>query len=363
MWIRCRFIIWFIKTVEVSTPGRICLFGEHQDYLGLPVISMGISLRSIIKGDKRQDQQVIIHKPDLDETESFSLNDLNYTKSRDYFKSGIKICQKEGLVFTSGFECEIISNIPIQAGTGSSSSIMVGWVKFLCNIADKPADWDQQKIGELAYNAEVREFNEPGGMMDQYSVAMGYLIYLESIPKIYMRKLNLNLGTFVLGDSCEQKDTMGILQRCRNLRLDIIRKIKKLNPTYDLNSYNNNVDLSALDDQEKMLFDGTINNQNILKNALPELEKNKPNHILIGQLLSDHHQVLRDVLSVSTPKIESMLNAALNAGALGGKINGSGGGGCMFAYTPESPEKVAEAIESVGGKAYIIQSDEGTKLN
>ena len=349
--------------MEISTPGRICLFGEHQDYLGLPVISMGISFRSIIKGNKRQDQQVIIHKPDLGETESFSLNDLNYTKSRDYFNSGIKICQKEGLVFTSGFECEIISNIPIQAGTGSSSSIMVGWVKFLCNIADKPADWDQQKIGELAYNAEVREFNEPGGMMDQYSVAMGYLIYLESTPKIYMRKLNLNLGTFVLGDSCEQKDTMGILQRCRNLRLDIMRKIKKLNPTFDLNSYNNNVDLSDLDDQEKMLFDGTINNQNILKNALPELEKSKPNHILIGQLLSDHHQVLRDVLSVSTPKIESMLNAALNAGALGGKINGSGGGGCMFAYTPESPEKVAEAIESVGGKAYIIQSDEGTKLN
>ena len=58
-----------------------------------------------------------------------------------------------------------------------------------------------------------------------------------------------------------------------------------------------------------------------------------------------------------------LINLALNAGALGGKINGSGGGGCMFAYSPESPEKVAEAIESVGGKAYIIQSDEGTKLN
>jgi galactokinase len=23
----------------VSTPGRLCLFGEHQDYLGLPVIA------------------------------------------------------------------------------------------------------------------------------------------------------------------------------------------------------------------------------------------------------------------------------------------------------------------------------------
>ena len=256
-----------------------------------------------------------------------------------------------------------MSNIPIQAGTGSSSSIMAGWVKFLSNIADKPADWDQQKIGELAYNAEVREFNEPGGMMDQYSTAMGHLIYLESIPKIYIRQLNLNLGAFVLGNSCEQKDTMGILQRCRDSRLDIIRKIEKSNPRFDLHNYNKNVDLSTLDDQERILFNGTIQNRDILRNALPELEKNKPNHRLIGQLLSSHHQVLRDVLNVSTPKIESMLNAALNAGALGGKINGSGGGGCMFAYSPESPEKVAEAIESVGGKAYIIQSDEGTKLN
>ncbi|MBT4369578.1 MAG: galactokinase family protein, partial [Candidatus Marinimicrobia bacterium] len=35
--------------MEISTPGRICLFGEHQDYLGLPVIAMGISLRAKIR--------------------------------------------------------------------------------------------------------------------------------------------------------------------------------------------------------------------------------------------------------------------------------------------------------------------------
>jgi len=47
---------------------------------------------------------------------------------------------------------------------------------------------------------------------------------------------------------------------------------------------------------------------------------------------------------------------------LGGKINGSGGGGCMFAYAPTNPKLVAEAIERVGGKAYIIKSDEGTRI-
>jgi galactokinase len=31
--------------IKVSAPGRICLFGEHQDYLGLPVITAAIDLR------------------------------------------------------------------------------------------------------------------------------------------------------------------------------------------------------------------------------------------------------------------------------------------------------------------------------
>ena len=81
--------------MKITTPGRICLFGEHQDYLGLPVIALAISLRSTIKAVKRNDRKIIINMPDLDEVEEFLLDDLNYTKDRDYFKSGIRVCQKE----------------------------------------------------------------------------------------------------------------------------------------------------------------------------------------------------------------------------------------------------------------------------
>ena len=47
----------------------------------------------------------------------------------------------------------------------------------------------------------------------------------------------------------------------------------------------------------------------------------------------------------------------------GGKINGSGGGGCMFAYAPNNSEAIAEAIKKAGGKSYIVQADEGTIIN
>ena len=95
--------------LRVKSPGRICLFGEHQDYLDLPVVSMAISLHSTIIGKKINSRKIIVHKQDLGEIESFSLDDLKYDDDRDYFKSGIVTCMKEGLEFSNGFEVEIES--------------------------------------------------------------------------------------------------------------------------------------------------------------------------------------------------------------------------------------------------------------
>ena len=348
--------------MEISTPGRICLFGEHQDYLGLPIIAMAISLRSYIKGEKVANQQVTIHKPDLNDSESFSLDNLDYDYQRDYYKSGIKICLNEGLSFSHGFNCEVSSKIPFQAGTSSSSAIMVSWVHFLSRMADEPVDWDLNKIAELSYKAETLEFEEPGGMMDQYTASIGDFIYLESNPGIVVDKINPKLGTFVLGDSLQPKDTIGILSRCKDSRLEIIKKLEFRNPGIDFQSCNANHDLTNLDEDEKELYFGTIRNKEILNQAIVELKKDKIDHKMIGRLLNDHQSVLRDILCISTDKVDDMINAALNAGAYGGKINGSGGGGCMFAYAPENPERVAEAIEDAGGKSYIICSDQGTRV-
>jgi len=350
--------------MEISTPGRICLFGEHQDYLGLPVIPMAISLRTRLIGKNRSDRKFIIKKPDLNEEESFLLDELDYTKPRDYFKSGVKTCLDEGLTFSHGFECELTSEIPIKAGTGSSSAVMVSWIHFLSQVADEPAHWDQEKIGALAYKAEVLEFNEPGGMMDQYSTAVGNLIYLESEPEISIESMKSNLCSFVLGDSCEPKDTMGILLHCRDSRLAIVEKIKSQNPDFNLHNFElEEISWCDLNKDETILFSGTIQNRDLLRRALLELKKTEPDHKKIGRLLSEHHTILRDVLRVSTPKIEMMLKAAMDAGALGGKINGSGGGGCMFAYAPYYPEKVVNAIKKAGGKAYTIHSEVGTRID
>ena len=84
-------------------------------------------------------------------------------------------------------------------------------------------------------------------------------------------------------------------------------------------------------------------------------------HQHFGRLLSRQQDVMRDYLRVSLPKLDQMVETALKAGALGAKINGSGEGGCIFAYAPGKAEQVAEALSRMGAKPYLVRIDEGVR--
>ena len=354
------------KIIKVSTPGRICLFGEHQDYLGLPVIAAAISRRVNIAGESLSDSKAIIHLPDIRLKLAFDIYpEMPYAYKRDYFRSALNILQREGYTFKNGIECTVHSTIPINSGTSSSSALLANWIHFLSRIADIPKMLSPEEIAEIAYRAEVVEFKEAGGMMDHYSTACGNVIYLQSVPKIRVEQLKPKLGTFVLGDSQEPKDTVGLIKRVKGGVLRAIEKIKNEFPAFSLftANLNNLIDFQdLLTFEEKELISGNIDNHRILIEALSLLKSENFDDNKLGELLNEHQFHLRENLKISTPKIDRMIEAGLDAGALGGKINGSGGGGCMFVYASENPEKVAKAIESQGGKAYIIKVDEGTRV-
>lgn len=331
----------------------------------MPVIAAAISKRIQIRGDFRPDQEVHISLPDIKQSIQFELKfPLAYELERDYFKSVLNVMHRKGHDLTRGLEIEVRGNIPINSGTSSSSALNVAWATFICEMYG--LSYSQKEIGELTYEAEVLEFTEPGGMMDQYSTAVGNVIYLSSVPEIAIRTYQVPLGTFVLGDSLQAKDTLGILARVKFGTLGGIKKIKASNPLFDLTKCD--VEemkqyASLLTKDEMELICSNISDRDILLEAKEMFEgRTKWSDDHLGKLLNDHQKNLREFKQISTEKIDRMIDASLGAGALGAKINGSGGGGCMFAYAPNNPEQVVEAIEKEGGRAYIIKVDEGTRV-
>ncbi len=350
--------------IRISAPGRVCLFGEHQDYLGLPVIAAAISLRVTIEGTPRSDKTMFVRLPDIGSQESFLLNEeLQYTQERDYFKSGVRVLRRHGFQFSKGYDCVVEGEIPINAGTSSSSALVVAWIHFLAQIADNRAELPPQDIALYAHEAEVLEFSEPGGMMDHYSISTGGVVFLEFFPAVSVARLDAPPGSFVLGNSHQPKETKTILARVKHGVLDTVRTIQEQHPEFSMQTARAEEISrfkSVLSSHQIELLRATITNRDITREARSLLQSQPVNKRGVGELLSQHQAILRDVLQISTPKIDTMIEAALEAGAYGAKINGSGGGGCMFAYAPERTELVADAIERIG-EATIMSIDRGTQ--
>jgi len=344
--------------MSVSAPGRICMFGEHQDYLGLPVVTAAINLRVRLSGGFSADDKVRIYQPDIGEYDVFTFQfPLSYSKERDYYKSAINVLQRGGLDLRQAVEVLVTGNIPINSGTSSSSALIVAWIAFLLKQAgDERAD-NPLLIAKLAHRAEVLEFEEPGGMMDHFATAFGGVQFIDFNDAGGPEKLRDDLGAFVLGDSMQPKDTKGILARVKNGALEGLRIVGK--DIHDISIDDVKTFEGKLSETQYQVLCANIANRGITLTARGLMTGENFDRQKLGELLTEHHQHLRDGLRISTPKIERMIDAAMQAGALGAKINGSGGGGCMFAYAPEHAHNVAEAIQSQGGRAYIIHVDKG----
>lgn len=351
---------------SVSTPGRVCLFGEHQDYLGLPVVPAAISLRIALDGVPREGREVVLHLPDIGREERFSLEgELPYTAERDYLRSAVNVLRREGYTFSRGVECTVRGRIPINSGTSSSSALVVTWLNVLSRMSDQRRALTTMELAILAHRAEVLEFGEPGGMMDHFSTAFGGILAIDFHPALHVEELPARLGTFVLGDSREPKDTKAILARVKQGVLRIVAKLTRQDPAFSLNTAATS-SLSAheqeLTAEERELLAGTLRNRDLTREARLFLSTPGIDHRQLGALLTAHQDVLRGILKISTPKIDRMIAAALASGAYGGKINGSGGGGCMFVYAPEDPAAASRAIEREGGTAYVVTPDAGTRV-
>ena len=70
----------------------------------------------------------------------------------------------------------------------------------------------------------------------------------------------------------------------------------------------------------------------------------------VGRAMSENQLMLQSI-GVSSPELESLIQAAAPS-SLGAKLTGAGGGGCMVALTRD-PKATSEAIELAGGRTII----------
>ncbi|WP_224483850.1 mevalonate kinase family protein [Robertkochia aurantiaca] len=334
---------------EIIVPARVCLYGDHQDYLGLPVIAATIN-RYIRLESTPADMNIIqIDMPDINKSVSFRLDEEELKGEARYFIAGLRVARRYGWNLRKGYRIRLSGNIPVNAGLSSSSAVMVAWIRFLAEASEGVTNFTTDLLAKMAYEAEVLEFDSPGGLMDQYAISLGGVLAIDPLRASYER-LNDPGGILVVGDSGISKETLNMLGEKRKLVTSAIDRVAEADPSFDIKKVKSEAIgeyRSLLKKKEIPLFEAAVRNHSITRQAREILRGEEPDIVSLGRLMYEHHTILRDLVGVSVPEIDNMIEASMKAGACGAKIVGSGGGGCMVALLPEeNKEKVIRAIDA-----------------
>ncbi|MCX4327776.1 MAG: kinase [Lachnospiraceae bacterium] len=235
------------------------------------------------------------------------------------------------------------SDLPARSGLGTSSSFAVGMLNAFYALKGKYAD--KKKLADKAIYLERTLCNEAGGWQDQIAASYGgfnrinfsldgYEVFPVIIPSDRKKQLNENLLMFFTGFTRFSSDIQEVNISQSEER---IAKLKEM--------------IFLVDEAEKVLTD---------KNS--DLNE-------FGRLLDWTWRLKRGTgSSISTDSIDMLYKKGIEAGALGGKLLGAGGGGFLLFYAePEKQQILKETMKDLlyipfkfenGGAAIIHYSPE-----
>lgn len=239
---------------------------------------------------------------------------------------------------------EIGSFAEIPAGTGmaSSSAFTVGLITALNSL--QHIYMSPKEVAEEACAVEIELVGKPIGKQDQYATVLGGINEL----------LIDNLGKVTINPICLHPDTIFELEnRFLLFYTGISRDANEILAEQSQKAKDNEQQATEAMHQIK-----TLGKE--VKTALLTGDID-----LFGMILNTHWEIKKRISGkMSNPQIDQWYKLALENGAIGGKIMGSGGGGFFLFCAKEGRRKgLKETMESLGLKYMDFRFEfEGAKI-
>ncbi|MDR9457749.1 MAG: galactokinase [Salegentibacter sp.] len=366
----------FSGQIEIESPGRINLIGEHTDYNNGFVMPTAIDKKIYFKLRKNDPGSLCrLYSETYNSSFKFSLEKIEKSENawENYILGVVNEIQKLGKQL-SGFDCVLKSELPIGAGISSSAALECGLASGLNELFD--LQLSKIDIIELAQRAEHNFVGSNCGIMDQYASVMSkkdHLILLdcesldaEYIPADFKNCKILLLNTRV-SHSLADSEYNTRRQECE----EGVRIIAEVNPQ-----------VKSLRDVDEKLLESHRNklpgkiyercsyvieeNNRVVKAAKAikkgDLEK-------FGELMYASHDGLQHRYEVSCSELDFLVDLSRDKNFIhGARMMGGGFGGCTINLI--EVDKIDDFIQETD-KAYfkefgihpepiIVEADAGT---
>jgi D-glycero-alpha-D-manno-heptose-7-phosphate kinase len=221
---------------------------------------------------------------------------------------------------TGGLEITSIADIPAGTGMGSSSSFAVGLLNALFTFTGRTLS--SEDLAQYACKLEIEALKHPIGKQDQYAAAYGGINYFRFNPDGGVDRSHIFLGDEDLFH-LEHKLILFFLGTNRDAN-SILAEQKADIP-------------SRVD---------TLNSMRAQADTLADVLSSEGFNEKFAYVLQDGWLMKKTLTGkISNGTIDDYYQKALDAGALGGKLLGAGGGGFLLIYCdPQHRDRVKEAL-------------------
>lgn len=300
-----------------TAPGKIYLFGEHAVVYGEPAIPCAIERRACVSVTQRNSSGLRVQADDLSldgftveytgdtaDTPDIDAPEPLIEAAMGYVDEAVKQARDAAAAPDAGFDVSIESELPLGAGLGSSAAVVVAAIDAATR--ELGTVLSPEALADRAYRVEHAVQDGDASRADTYCSAVGGAVRVEGDTTTRIGTPELPI---VVGYDGGAGDTGELVAGVRRLR--------------------DRHEFAA----ETIATIGAVTRRGEAALREPDLET-------VGTLMNFNHGLLA-ALGVSSRSLSSMVWAARDAGALGAKLTGAGGNGCIVALDDTDQTKTA----------------------
>jgi mevalonate kinase len=322
--------------VTASAPGKVILLGEHAVVYGEPAIACAIERRARVTAERSGDGGLTIHADDLS-LDGFTVEYEGGPDGRPdvdvptalleagmgYFEGAVAQAREAAGAPEAGVELTVESSIPLGAGLGSSAAVTCATIEAVTR--ELGVDLDEREVADRAYRVEHDVQDGNASRTDTFCSAVGGAVRIEGDDTEALD--GVSHLPLVVGYDGGAGDTGALVAGVRSMR-----------EQYDFAADTVETVGDVVRGGEAALHEGDLDE--------------------LGRLMDFNHGLL-SALGVSARTLDAMVWAARDAGALGAKLTGAGGGGSIVAL--DESDDTATALRYTQGCEQTFRAELDTE--
>ncbi|KNC19656.1 galactokinase [Arthrobacter sp. RIT-PI-e] len=322
-----------------SAPGRVNLIGEHTDYNDGFVLPFAITHSTVVAAAARADRTVRVASTFAPEEAPLTvgLDDLEPGGVEGWaaYPLGVLWALEQSGYRCPGLDLLVDSSVPVGAGLSSSAALECSVALAAAELSG--ADVSRSDLAAIGQLAENRMVGAPTGIMDQSASLLGeagHAVFLDcrsGSSRLVPLDLEADGLELLVIDTrvSHTHSTGGYAERRRSCELGA--ELMGVAALRDLSVKDLAEAAGVLDEETFRRVRHIVTENARVEDTVDVLTKKGPS--ALGPLLVASHASMRDDFEISCPELDTAVNAALDAGAVGARMTGGGFGGSAIALT------------------------------